>query len=107
MEKEDNVEHIDVKVEEMASHLVANMVFYRTERIKSFRKRLSRNIDKMYDEKDMKRRDEICKDIRDNIDKIQEMIARNIDDVNNLEMTILTFTRKAREKDRFSIGYHQ
>ena len=101
---DEKVERLDVKVEEMASHLIANMVFYRTNQINRYRKKLGRNIEKMYEEADAKRRDKICEDIRKNIDKIQEMIVRNIDDVNNLEITILTF-RETGTKDPYSMGY--
>jgi uncharacterized membrane protein YgaE (UPF0421/DUF939 family) len=101
---EKDVERLDVKVEEMASHLISNMVFYRTNQISRYRKKLGKNIERMYEEMDTKRRDQICDDIKKNIDKIQEMIVRNIDDVNNLELTILTF-RETKAKDKYSMGY--
>ena len=103
-EKEKQPVRMDVKVEEMASHLISNMVFYRTEKIKKYRRRLGKEIDKMYEEKNAKRRDVTCDGIRKNIDRIQEMIVRNIDDVNNLEMTILTF-RRSQEQDKYYMGY--
>jgi hypothetical protein len=65
---------------------------------------LEKNIKKMYVDPDAKRRDRACDDIKKNIEKIQEMIARNIDDVNNLELTILTF-RETRTKDKYYMSY--
>jgi hypothetical protein len=88
----------------MASNLIANMVFYRTRQISRYRKMLEKNIKKMYVDPDAKRRDRACDDIKKNIEKIQEMIARNIDDVNNLELTILTF-RETRTKDKYYMSY--
>lgn len=94
----------EMKIEEVASNLISNMVFYRTKQIGRYRKMLEKNIKKMYVETEPKRQDAVCDDIKKNIEKIQEMLARNIDDVNNLELTILTF-RETRTKDKYYMSY--
>jgi hypothetical protein len=103
-DQEDPVAIDNMKVEDIAAHLVSNMLCYRTEQIWKEKEKMRKNIDKMYTEKNMNKRENVCKDIRKNIERIQQMLTRNIDDVNTLEISIRTF-RERQKKDDYSTGY--
>jgi myo-inositol catabolism protein IolC len=97
--KINKAQEVEVEVEDMAAHLVSTMVYFRANQIEKHRKTLQKNIDRMYKAKTQKTRDAACDAIRTSIGKIEEMISKNIDDVNNFESLMAARSRGNPERD--------
>jgi predicted YcjX-like family ATPase len=91
---------VDVEVEDMAAHLVSTMVHFRAGQIEKHRKLLQKNIDRMYKARTQKTRDAACEAIRKNIGAIEEMISKNIDDVNNFESLMVSSTNSGSYNEK-------
>jgi hypothetical protein len=81
-------DHIYVPIEDITALLASNMILYRTARIRKYKDVLKNNMDQMYVERNMKKREKICEEIRKNIATIFQMISENVDDAANLESVI-------------------
>jgi hypothetical protein len=103
--EEDDLVAIDkMKIEDIAAHLVSQMLCYRTDQIGKENGKMKKNINKMYVEKNRERQNKVCSEIKRNIERIEKMLERNIDDINTLEVSIRTFKEK-QKADAYSTGY--
>lgn len=87
----------EMDIGSVSTHLVANLIQYRIQKLEILGKELNDNIKKVYAERDERRRTRLCNRIRKNVTMMVELINKNIDDVSNLESTINTFKTKNDE----------
>jgi hypothetical protein len=88
---------IYVRVEDLSAVVVSKMISHRTKRIEKYTKKLRAAVVKLYDSEGNPSK-AVCDDVRNNVDRIQEMIVRNSDDASNLEAIIIEWKHREIEK---------
>jgi hypothetical protein len=69
--------------------IVASVMQYRNDRIKTLRVHLDESVDRLYLERNMRTRKALCDDINYTIDRIDELLVKNIDDIIGYEQAVM------------------
>lgn len=79
----------DEGVKAAGARILASVVTYRSTRITALRDHLNESIDQLYLERNLRTRKALCDDINYTIDRIDELLLKNIDDAIAYEQVIL------------------
>ena len=75
-------------IQTAGARIIASVMRYRNIRIVALRDHLGESIDRLYVERNMRTRKSLCDDINYTIDRIDELLLKNIDDIISYEQAI-------------------
>lgn len=87
----------DEPIKTAGAKLIAAVVQYRNGRIKTLRDHLDESVDRLYLERNMRTRKALCDDINYTIDRIDELLLKNIDDIISYEQAVLAATEQKKD----------